>query len=155
MDQPDFSKFPKTPLDYRNDVGTGFTLQEAQALARPCTLSTMKQELIRWHHHIYHLTFRIIFRLTSIDFLSKRLLKLQNKSLRCVVCQLGAAHCRPWWMKGRKSGLIRRPEQSNPGDGVSVDQIVSAQLSLRPQMSGFMTSQHFWGCTTFLVHVSG
>ena len=33
IDQPDLSNFPKIPLDYRNDVGTGLTLQEAQALA--------------------------------------------------------------------------------------------------------------------------
>ena len=33
IDQPDFSNLPKTPLDYRNEVGPGLTLLEAQALA--------------------------------------------------------------------------------------------------------------------------
>ena len=33
IDQPGFSHLPKTPLDYMNEVGTGLTLQEAQALA--------------------------------------------------------------------------------------------------------------------------
>ena len=32
IDQPDFSNFPKTPMDYRNEVGTGLTLQDTQAL---------------------------------------------------------------------------------------------------------------------------
>ena len=41
-----------------------------------------------------------------------------------------------------------------PGDGVSVDQIVSAQPGLIPQMSGFLTSKRLWGATTFVDHVS-
>ena len=44
LDQPDFSNMPKTPLDYRNDVGTGLSLEEAQALARPQTISPLQQE---------------------------------------------------------------------------------------------------------------
>ena len=35
-----------------------------------------------------------------------------------------------------------------------VDQIVSAQPRLIPQMSGFLTSYRLWGCTTFVDHVS-
>ena len=27
LDQPDFSNIPKTPLDYRNEVGSGISLQ--------------------------------------------------------------------------------------------------------------------------------
>ena len=41
-----------------------------------------------------------------------------------------------------------------PGDGVSIDQIVSAQPGLIPQMSGFLTSKRLWGATTFVDHVS-
>ena len=43
LDQPSFSNMPNTPLDYRNEVGTGLTLDEAQALARPPTLSPPQQ----------------------------------------------------------------------------------------------------------------
>ena len=35
LDQPKFSNIPKTPLEYRNEVGKGLSLTEAQALARP------------------------------------------------------------------------------------------------------------------------
>ena len=44
LDQPNFSNMPNTPLDYRKEVGTGLTLDEAQALARPRTLSPLQQE---------------------------------------------------------------------------------------------------------------
>ena len=40
-----------------------------------------------------------------------------------------------------------------PVDGVSVEQIVSAQPGLIPQMSGFLTSTRLWGATTFVDHV--
>ena len=35
-----------------------------------------------------------------------------------------------------------------------VDQIVSYKPGLIPQMSGFLTSQRFWGCTTFVAQDS-
>ena len=53
-----------------------------------------------------------------------------------------------------KNNSIQKPDQTKPGDGVSVDQIVSAQPGLIPQMAGFLTSKQIWGCTTFVDHVS-
>ena len=35
-----------------------------------------------------------------------------------------------------------------------MDQIVSAQPGLIPQMSGFLTNRRIWGATTFCDHVS-
>ena len=43
LKQPDFTNIPKTPLGYRNKVGTGITLLEAQTLARPAVLSPVHQ----------------------------------------------------------------------------------------------------------------
>ena len=50
LDQPYFSNISKTQLDYRNEVGSGLSHQEAQSLARPQTLSPLQQELISWNH---------------------------------------------------------------------------------------------------------
>ena len=50
LDQPDFSNMPKTPLPYRNEVGTCILLEEVQALAIPLTISPLQQELMIWHH---------------------------------------------------------------------------------------------------------
>ena len=55
LDQTNFSNMPNTPLYYRNEVGTGLTLGEAQDLARPRTLSPLKQQFMTWHHQLYHL----------------------------------------------------------------------------------------------------
>ena len=71
-----------------------------------------------------------------------------------MACQFGQANRCPWQTKGKESGFIQRPEQKKPGDGVSVDQIVSVQPGLIPQMSVFLTNQRLWGATTFVDHVS-
>ena len=47
LEQPDFSNIPRTPLDYRNEVGTGLSLQEAQTLVTPQVLSPLQQEAAR------------------------------------------------------------------------------------------------------------
>ena len=54
-----------TPLEYSNEVGTGIALGEAQALARPRTLSPLQQEFMSWHHRLYHLPYRILFQLPT------------------------------------------------------------------------------------------
>ena len=55
LDHPNFSNMPNTPLEYRNEVGTGLALDEAQALARPRTLSPLQQQFMSWHHQLYYL----------------------------------------------------------------------------------------------------
>ena len=154
LDQISFSNIPKTPLDYCQEVGKGITPEVAHKLAYPRALSPQQQELMSWHHRLYHLPFHRIFMLAKRGWLPKVLLKLQDKLPLCAACQFGAAHRRPWQFKGKKSGSIRRPDQTKPGDGVSVDQIISAQPGLIPQMAGALTSRRIWGCTNFVDHVS-
>ena len=129
-------------------------MEEAQELARPRILTPIQQELMDWHHRLYHLSFSKIFLLAELGHLPKRLLDCKSKLPLCVACQFGTAHRRPWRVKGKKSGSIRKANQVEPGDGVSIDQIVSAQPGLIPQMSGFLTSRRIWGVTTFCDHVS-
>ena len=154
IDQPGFYNCTKTPQDYRNEVGTGITLEDAQAIVQPRTLSPLQRELMSWHHHIYHLTFRILFHLESMGFLPKQLLECRNKPPLCVACQFGAAHHRPWRTKGNKIGSTRIPKQTEPRNGVSVDQIVSAQSVIIPHILGFRTIQRLWECTTLVDHIS-
>ena len=107
-----------------------------------------------WHHWLYHLPYRILFWLASLSFIQKRLLECRNKPPLCVACQFGQAHRHPWQTKGKKIRSIKIPKQTKPSDGVLVDQIVSAQHCLIPQMSRFITNQRLWGATTFVDHVS-
>ena len=145
---------PKTPLDYRNEVVTRLPLDKLQALARPRELSPLQQELVSWHQRLYHLPYRTLFRLTTTGFLHKQLLECRNKPPLCVACQFVQYHRCTWHTEGKKIGSIQTPAQKDPGNVISVDQIVSAQPGLIPKMSGFPTNQRLWGCTTFVYHVS-
>ena len=51
-DQTNFSDLSNTPLDYRNEVGTGLTLQDSQYLEQPYTLYLLQHELMICHHYI-------------------------------------------------------------------------------------------------------
>jgi hypothetical protein len=64
------------------------------------------------------------------------------------------AHQCPWCTKGKKSGSTQKLDQTKLGDGVSVDQIISAQPGLIPQIAGILTSKRIWECTMFVDHVS-
>ena len=130
------------------------TLQHDQALARPRDLSLQHQKLMSWNHFIYHLILRVLLYLISMGFLPKWLLEFQNKPQLCVACQYSAAHCCPWQTEGNKIGLVHIPDQTNPVYGILVDQIVSTQPVIIPKISGILTSHRFWGCTTFMDHVS-
>ena len=63
LEQPDFSNILSTPLDYRNEVGIGISKEEAQELIYPRILLPSQQELLGWHHHLYHLPFACLFQL--------------------------------------------------------------------------------------------
>jgi hypothetical protein len=152
--QADLSNIPRTPPDYCKEVGQDITKKEAENLAQPRILTPIQQELMDWHHRLYHLSFPKIFCLAKKGYLPKYLLKCKGALPLCIVCQFRTAHQRPWRTHGKASGSICHPEHILPGDGVFFDQIVSAQPGLIPQMSGFLTSHCIWGCTTFCDHVS-
>jgi len=154
MDQPNLSNIPKTPPDYCKEVGVGLTFQEVQELAYPRVLTPVQQKLISWHNCLYHLPFWRLFQLAEKGVLPKYLLECRASPPLCIECQFGQAHCRPWRTKGKKSGSIRCDEHKEPGDGTSIDQIISAQPGLIPQMSGFLTGDRIWGATTFCDHVT-
>jgi hypothetical protein len=141
---------PSTPLEYQQEVGTSLTWKEAQDLAYPRVLSPSQQELLSWHHRLYHLPFKHLFQLAQYKLLPKLILTCEAKPSLCVACQFGTAHQHPWHSKTKASGSICHPNKIPPGDGTSVDQIVLAQPGLIPQMAGFPTSDQIWGTTIFL-----
>ncbi len=78
-------------LDYCKEVGIGITQEQAQQLACPQALTPQHQELMSWHHPLYHLPFNRILMLAKHGYLPKILLKLQDKLPLCVACQFGTA----------------------------------------------------------------
>ena len=68
-------------------------------------------------------------------------------------CVFGMSHQKPWRTKSTP-GSIRKESETEPGDCISIDQLVSAQPGLIPQMTGFLTNMCIWGATVFVDHVS-
>jgi hypothetical protein len=155
LHQLDLTNLPSTPLDYQKEVTNQYLSKEyAIKLACPRVLSPTQQLLMKWHHRLFHLPFRWMFMLAERGWLPKSILDCKDNAPLCVAFQFGAAHRRPWRVKGKKSGSICKAKEVEPGDGQSIDQIVSAQPGLIPQMSGFLTSERYFGATTIVDHVS-
>jgi hypothetical protein len=65
LEQLDFTNIPLTPLNYHHEVDNGLSKEEAQHLAYPRTISPAQQELLKWHHCLYHLSFGCLFQLAK------------------------------------------------------------------------------------------
>jgi hypothetical protein len=85
--------------------------------------------------------------------LNKKFVRLKHRLPVCMSCIFGTCHRKPWHSKGLK-GLIRKETDNAPGKCVSMDQMVSAQPGLIPQMAGFLTNLRIWGATIFVDHFS-
>ena len=85
--------------------------------------------------------------------IDKRFAKLKNRQPVCMSCVFGRYHRRPWRSK-KTLCTICKESDTEPGDCVSIYQIVSAQPGLIPQISGYLTNMRIWGATVFVDHVS-
>jgi hypothetical protein len=100
-----------------------------------------------------HLPLPAMIVLAENGKLQKKFAKLKHRLLVCMSCIFGKAHRKPWRSKGPK-GLIKKESNDAPGKCVSMDQLISAQPGLIPQMAGFLTNLQIWGATIFVDHFS-
>jgi hypothetical protein len=73
--------------------------------------------------------------------LPKHLTSLKGRCPLCGACLFGQAHKRLWQSKSKQKHPIHKPTDDAPGKRASMDQMVSAQPGLIPQMSGHLTNQ--------------
>ena len=154
--QPDIARVPITPDDYRNDA-TELSDKQLEQLANPHALSPEQQELMSYHQRLGHLPFSLLHRLAQLGLIPRRLVKLKDHAPHCASCSFGQAHRRPWRSKRTKDGKtskIRKDSDTTSGPSVSIDQLISAQPGLVPQVSGRLTSARIWAATIFLDHCS-
>jgi hypothetical protein len=69
--QANLGNIPRTPLEYCKEVGKGITKEDAENLAQTRILIPLQQELMDWHHCLYHLSFCKIFCLAEKGFSTK------------------------------------------------------------------------------------
>jgi hypothetical protein len=82
----------------------------------------------------------------------KRLSALKGHCPICVACLFGQAHKCTWQSKYKQKHPICKPTDDAPGEKTSLDQMVSAQLGLIPQMSGCLTNLCIMAAMVFVDH---
>ncbi len=150
--EPDIGVIPQTKDQLAIDA-THLSSEDLECVLCPEILTSDEEEFMHWHHRLHHLPAKHMLRLAKADILPKKFLKLKRIP-KCASCAFGQAHRRSWRTKGQAGGSIRSNSEVKPGDGVSTDQLVSAQPGLVPQMSGSLTAARITGATVFVDHVT-
>ena len=70
----------------------------------------------------------------------------------CAGCAFGAMTKVPWKNRETTRTVFKA---TNPGQCVSVDQMISTQVGFYPQLKGKLTKQRYRGSTIFIDHFSG
>ena len=152
LSQPEFSGVPISIEEYAAQI-PNLTKEQLHEIAHPTILDDAQRELMQLHCKLNHMPFPALIVMAEKGQIKKSLAKLKERVPICMSCTFGMSHRRPWRTKGTP-GSIRKEDETEPGDCVSMDQLVSAQPGLIPQMSGFLTNMRIWGSTVFVDHVS-
>ena len=105
---------------------------------------------LSWHIKLGHLPFSLLRWLATLGLIPKRLRKCRN--LVCPACMYGKQRRKPWRTKGKVKTTMRRANQ--PGECVSVDQLVSQTPGLIGQTTGKLTTSRYHVATVFVDHYS-
>ena len=111
-----------------------------------------EREILIWNHRLNHCYFKSLLILSNMGITPRNISKIR-KLPPCVACIFGKSHKRPWSTKGKHSGRpIRKPLDTRPGAMTSIEQIVSAQPGIIPQVTGYLTHERFWTSNIFVDH---
>ena len=152
VDDTNIGIVPRTVEQVQHEANK-LSKEDIDSIICPETLTPLEEKFMHWHHRLMHLPEKHMIRLSKLGILDPRFAKM-SRIPKCASCAFGKAHKRPWRTKGKKSGSIRRDDEVRAGDGVSVDQLVSAQPGLIPQVSGTLTAARITGATVFVDHVT-
>lgn len=111
--------------------------------------------MMSYHNKLHHLPFPELIILVGKGQIPKRLTTLKGHTPICVACIFGSAHKQSWRTKSKTKHPIRKESDNEPGARISMDQIVSAEPGLIPQMSGGLTNLWVTGAAVFVDHFSG
>jgi hypothetical protein len=153
IENPDVASIPQTSDDFIRESGH-ISASEMQNLISPTIISPLQEEMLSHHNRLHHLPFPKLIVMAERGEIPKRLAFLKGRCPLCVACLFGQAHKRPWRSKSKQKHPIRRPTDDAPGKRASMDQMVSAQPGLIPQMNGRLTNFRVMGATVFVDHYS-
>ena len=152
MDAPDISTIPVSIEQYADELQK-LTREQIKHISHPQILDDDQQEFMGLHYKMNHLPLPAMITLAEKGKLNRKFAKIKHRLPVCMSCMFGTAHHKPWRSKGEK-GSIRKETDDAPGKCVSIDQMISAQPGLIPQMAGFLTNLRIWAATIFVDHYS-
>jgi hypothetical protein len=153
IENPDFASIPQTSDDYLRESVNILPLQ-LQTLLSPKSLSPLQEEMLSHHNQLHHTPFLKLIVMAQQGVLPKHLTSLKGRCPLCVACLFGQAHKCPWRSKSKQKHPICKPTDDAPGKRALMDQMVSAQPGLIPQMSGCLTNLQIMGAMVFVDHYS-
>ena len=139
IENPDIVSISKTLEEYCRDISK-ITPADIKHLLNPQPLSPLQAEMMSYHNKLHHLPFPELIILVGKGQIPKRLTTLKGHTPICVACIFGSAHKQSWRTKSKTKHPIRKESDNEPGARISMDQIVSAEPGLIPQMSGGLTN---------------
>jgi hypothetical protein len=150
LNAPDIGAIQVTVEQYVAELPK-LTRQQIEQILNPQTLDDNQHKVMALHFKMNHLPFLAMITLAGKKRINKKFVWLKHRLPICMSFIFGTYHCKPWRTKGAH-GLICKDSDNAPGKCVSMDQLVSAQPGLIPQMAGFLTNLHIWGATIFVDH---
>jgi hypothetical protein len=153
IENPDVAEIPQTLKDYLCET-QHISQAQLQDLVSPKSLSPLQEEMLSHHNGLHHIPFPRLIVMAEKGKLPTRLASLKGRCPLCVACLFGQAHKCPWQSKSKQMHPICKTTDDAPGKRASMDQMVSVQPGLVPQMSGSLTNLRIMGATIFVDHFS-
>lgn len=114
-----------------------------------CTVGDLASEYLQWHYRLGHAPMKAIKALAKLGVLPRRL--AQCEAPLCPSCLYGKAKKRQWRGKPKSNGATDSSRvATQPGECVSVDQMISHTPGLIAQLRGIPTIKRYKCVTTFV-----
>ena len=125
---------------------------QLEHILSPQNHSRLQEEMMSHHFCLHHTLFPKLITMAEQGEIPKRLAALKGHCPICVACLFGQAHKHPWQSKSKQTHPICKLNDDAPGKKTSLDQMVSAQPGLIPQMSGCLTNLRVIAARVFVDH---
>ena len=150
-DDSDLESLPNQPVS--QDFSQMHNHEEMSRLEDPAmVLVRCKQARLETiHERLGHLSFARLKLLARSGIIPKELANVEAPT--CPGCAYGKAHRKPWRAKGIRNRRTIRPA-TEPGQVISVDQLISPTPGFVPTHRGRPTTKRYRGATVFIDHYS-
>ena len=109
------------------------------------------RDMLKLNYKLGHMPFTIMHIMALNDQIPKQFVKYEVPL--CSACLYVKQTCRPWRQKPHKQKFIKE-HKLEPGDVISVNQMVSPTPGLVAQMTGILTTKRYKYATVYVGQAS-